>query len=461
MSKKSSDKNAGETQFLSAKVISSDLKYPNEPQYFTSRDIDPFFTWASEQGASDITIQTGESIVLEVFGKLYRVTNRKMTPPEVLDIVANLYKNEGIKATLSGSSDADFAYQIRPSRDKMFRFRVNAVPIIVSGSRGIEITCRSIPDIPPPLEDIGLEPELIEAMAPKVGMVIITGGTGSGKSTLLASFIRYLLEQTDGHRKFVTYESPVEYVYDKVNKPSSIIAQTEIASCLPTFSAGTRNALRRKPAVILVGEARDAETIGEAVTASMTGHLLFSTVHSNGFVDTIRRMVNVFSEHEKNGRAVDIISSLKVVVSQRLVPSTDGRRVALREYVIMSEEIVDILLQNGVENLTRSCREVLKKYGRSFAQDAKTKYEEGRISHRTYKESLWGLKADEFDAKDEMRREALRKSGEDEALNKLRGQKKLLDIDIQGESDPLLKELERPVISFDDIGDDDAEDSKY
>lgn len=444
----------GTSQFLTAKTISGNFKYPDEPSYFTSRDLDRFFAWASENGASDITIQTGESIVLDVFGKLYRVTNRKLTHPEVLDLVAALYKNDGIKATLSGSSDADFAYQIRPSRDKMFRFRVNAVPIIVSGARGIEITCRSIPDIPPPLEDIGLEPEILEAIAPKVGMVVITGGTGSGKSTLLASIIRNLLEQPNGNRKFVTYEAPVEYVYDKVDKPSSIIAQTEIASCLPTFSAGTRNALRRKPAVILVGEARDAETIGEAVTASMTGHLLYTTVHSNGFVDTIRRMVNVFSEHEKNGRAVDIISSLKVVISQRLVPSTDGRRVALREYVIMNEEIVDILLQNGVENLTRSCREVLKRFGRSFAQDAKIKYDEGRISHTTYKEALWGLKADQFDADAEDRRAALKKAEEDLML-KNKSNLKLEGNDNNTSLMADLEKLKKGDLSFDDMPSDD------
>ena len=174
---------------------------------------------------------------------------------------------------------------------------------------------------------------------------------------------------------------------------------------LPTFAAGTRNSLRRKPAVILVGEARDAETIGEAVTASMTGHALYSTVHANGFPDTIRRMVNVFPESEKNGRAVDIVSSLRMVICQRLVPSTDGKRVALREYVVFNDEIVDLILGGGLDNLTTSCRKVLRMYGRSFAQDAQEKFDAGRISERTLKEIQWAARGDARDAEQEMLRQ--------------------------------------------------------
>ncbi len=394
-----------QASFLSAAVVSGELHYPKEPSWFTAHDLEDFFAWASSVGSSDITIQTNERIVLEIYGKNYRVTHRALTHGEVQDLVVGMYKGEGAKAILSGNSDMDFAYQIKPSRNEVYRFRVNATPIYTDGTRGIQITARTIPDKPVDLANLGLEEEIYLNMAPKQGMVIVTGGTGSGKSTLLSSIIRHLLEQPDGHRKFLTYESPIEYVYDSVEKPSSTMAQTDVPSHLPTFAHGTRNSLRRKPAVILVGEARDAETIGEAVTASMTGHLLYSTVHSNGFADTIRRMVNVFPETEKNGRAVDIVSALKVVISQRLVPSTDGKRVALREYVVFNDDIVDIILSNGLDNLTTSCREVLRLYGRSFAQDARQKFKEGRISERTLKEVEWGSKADQRDADAELKRQ--------------------------------------------------------
>lgn len=391
--------------FLAAKVVEGDLSFPDEPHWFTQSDVENFFAWATRQGASDITIQTNDRIILEIYGKNYRVTRRKLTHQEVQEVVVSMYKGEGAKAILSGNSDMDFPYQIKPSRNEVFRFRVNATPIYTDGTRGIQITARTIPDKPPDLSELGLEDQIYQNMAPKQGMVIVTGGTGSGKSTLLASMIRHLLEQPDGHRKFLTYESPIEYVYDSVDKPTSSIAQTEVPGHLPSFAAGTRNSLRRKPAVILVGEARDAETIGEAVTASMTGHLLYSTVHSNGFADTIRRMVNVFPETEKNGRAVDIVSSLRMVVSQRLVPSTDGRRVALREFVVFNDEIIDLILDRGLENLTTSCREVLRRFGRSFVQDARIKHKEGRISDRVLRELEWASKGEDRDARAELARQ--------------------------------------------------------
>lgn len=397
-----SQASASQPSFLSAQVASADLHYENEPPWFGQRHIEDFFAWAAKTGASDITIQTNERIVLEIYGKNYRVTARKLTNQEVQEVVVGMYKGEGAKAILSGNSDMDFPYQIRPSRDEVYRFRVNATPIYTDGSRGIQITARTIPDRPPELSTLGLEDEIYQNIAPKQGMIVVTGGTGSGKSTLLASIIRHLLEQPDGHRKFLTYESPIEYVYDAVDKPTSTIAQTEVPGHLPSFSAGTRNSLRRKPAVILVGEARDAETIGEAVTASMTGHLLYSTVHSNGFADTIRRMVNVFPETEKNGRAVDIVSSLRMVISQRLVPSTDGKRVALREYVVFNDDVVDLILGAGLDNLTTACREVLRKFGRSFAQDAREKFAQGRITERTLKEVEWGSRAEDADARREL-----------------------------------------------------------
>lgn len=154
--------------------------------------------------------------------------------------------------------------------------------------------------------------------------------------------------------------------------------------------------MRRKPDIILVGEARDAETIGETITASMTGHLVYSTVHSNGFADTIRRMVNVFTD-DKASRALDIISSLRMVVSQRLVQSTDGKRIALREWVVFNDEIVNYLLAEGVDNLPSSCRYVLKVYGHSFLQDARAKHAEGLISDKILLEISRGAKADAED----------------------------------------------------------------
>ena len=358
----------------------SPYMFPSEPPRFTSRDVDPLLVFCFENNVSDITIQTDEQVFAEVYGKLHRITNRRMTAGELNEIVTTLYSSESGVAKLNGGQDLDFAYEIRPDRERRLRYRVNATAISVMGHTGVQITIRTIPGVPPDIKALGVEDDILSNFAPKQGLVLITGATGSGKSTLLAGGLRWLSEDPNSHRKILTYEAPIEFVYDDVNKPSTVICQTEIGRHLPSFAAGVRNALRRKPMVILVGEARDAETIGECVTASMTGHLTYSTVHSNGFADTIRRMVNVFPDGEKHARAIDIIASLKMVVSQMLIPDTNGKRVALREYVIMNEGIVDKMLSAGVDNLTMVSRKIVKEEGQSFLADATNKFKDGRIS---------------------------------------------------------------------------------
>jgi len=188
------------------------------------------------------------------------------------------------------------------------------------------------------------------------------------------------MRDPNANLKILTYEAPIEYVYDEVPKPTTSIAQTEIGRHLGDFALGVRNALRRKPSIILMGEMRDKETIGEGVTASMTGHLVYGTLHSNGVADAVRRMVNVFDPEEKNSRAIDILTSLKMVVAQMLIPSTDGKRVPIREYMVFTEEIVDTLLEAGVDNLTYETRKMLIKHGITFLQDAEQKFKEGKIS---------------------------------------------------------------------------------
>jgi defect-in-organelle-trafficking protein DotB len=370
--------------FLNQEGSFAPLLFPDEPDSrFTKRDLDRFLIWASEAGASDISFTTDEQVFIEVSGRMHRATKRALSNPEIFDILGDTFGSQAIKAKLAGPADEDYAYDLRPDRDRRFRFRVNGTGLVSQGVLGAQVTMRTIPSIPPRLRDLKVEEAIVRNMAPKQGMILITGQTGSGKSTLLAAMLRELMEDPHGHRKILTYESPIEYVYDEVTKPTTLVAQTEIGRNLPNFTAGTRNALRRKPSIILVGESRDAETVGEAIIASMTGHLLYTTVHSNGFADTVRRMVSVFPEGERNARAVDLLTSLKMCVSQTLVPNKTGGRIALREFVVMNREIVNRLLEEDLDRLTLASIEILKDYGQSFLQDAQRKYDAGLISRET------------------------------------------------------------------------------
>ncbi len=362
----------------------TDFLLPDEPIRFTAEALDRLLLHCVNLEASDITLQSNAFIISEIHGKLYKNTIRKITNTEVGDLLNIIYGANGTTQIYSGH-DIDTHYEIRPSRTKRYRFRVNATGCQVEGHDGIQITLRTIPTSPPDLNSLNLEPEIIANMSPYQGTVVITGSTGSGKSTLLASIIKSLLEEADGNRKVLTYEAPIEFVYDSIETPSSIISQSEIPKHLPSFASGVRNALRRKPRLILVGEARDQETIAAVIEAALTGHPVYTTVHSNGVADAVRRMISTFPADERHSRALDILETMRLVVWQKLSPSTDGKRVALREFLVFDDKIRDILLTTDINLLAQTTRKLLKEFGQPMLVDAKKKFQEGILPEREYK----------------------------------------------------------------------------
>lgn len=364
--------------------MATDYTFTPEPVRFTIEKIDDLFVYCSREKASDITIQTSEPIFAEIFGQLHKITQRPLSNNEVSDILNSIY---GANATtqLLGGKDIDTHYEIRPSRYERYRFRINATSCMVEGHNAIQITARTIPNEPPELSSLELPQTILNAIAPKDGIVYVTGATGSGKTTLLASIIRSIIEQDDGNRKVVTYEAPIEFVFDAVKKPTSIVAQAEIPRHLPSFAAGVRNALRRKPGLILVGESRDEETISASIEAAMTGHPVYTTLHSNGVPETIRRLITSFHFEERHSRIVDIIETVRLIIWQKLVPTLDGKRTALREYLVFDEMIRDKLLAADPDQVTANTRKLLKEYGQTMDVDAKAKFTAGIISEREYR----------------------------------------------------------------------------
>lgn len=377
--------------------MKKDYLIPDEPARFTISDMERVLLHCTAHHASDITIQTDSQILAEIYGRLYPVTARKMSQTEVGEMLNAIYGPNGTTQVSSGR-DVDTHFEVRPERGQRFRFRINGTACQVEGHDGIQITCRTIPSEPPTLDTMEVNDVIRANMAPMQGTVVVTGSTGSGKSTLLAGIIREIMSQEDSNRKIVTYEAPIEFVYDSVPKPSSIISQTEIPKHLPSFADGVRNALRRKPGLILVGEARDAETIAAVIDAALTGHPVYTTLHSNGVADCVRRMISTFPSEERHGRALDILETLRMVIWQKLVPTVDLKRVALREYLIFDEEIRDILVNTEVEMLANKTRQLLKERGQTMLMDAKIKFDEGRITERTYNLMAQGSKNADKDA---------------------------------------------------------------
>ncbi|MCS5711131.1 Dot/Icm type IV secretion system ATPase DotB [Candidatus Berkiella aquae] len=377
--------------------MNKDYLLPDEPARFTIQDMERLMLHCTKNNASDITIQTDSQILAEIYGRLYPVTTRKMSQTEVGEMLNAIYGPNGTTQVSSGR-DVDTHFEVRPERGQRFRFRINGTACQVEGHDGIQITCRTIPAEPPSISTMEVDQKIIDNMAPMQGTIVVTGSTGSGKSTLLAGIIREIMSQEEAHRKILTYEAPIEFVYDSVNKPTSIISQTEIPKHLHSFADGVRNALRRKPGLILVGEARDAETIAAVIDAALTGHPVYTTLHSNGVADCVRRMISTFPAEERHGRALDILETLRMVIWQKLVPTIDLKRVALREYLVFDEEVRDILVNTEVEMLANKTRELLKERGQTMLMDAKRKFDEGRISERTYNLMAQGSKNADRDA---------------------------------------------------------------
>ena len=370
---------------------------PDEPSRFDGKKMNEMFVYCQRLDASDITVQTEEPVFAEIYGRLYPITKRRLTNTEVGDMLNAIYGPNGT-AQILGGHDVDTHYEIRPNRIERFRYRVNGTGCQVSGHDGIQLTLRSIPTTPPPLSALDLPDNILQAIAPHQGVVYVTGATGSGKSTLLASIIRDLAEQPESNRKILTYESPIEFVFDAIEKPSSIVSQSEIPRHLPSFDMGVRNALRRKPRLILVGEARDPETISAVIEAALTGHPVYTTLHTNGVAETMRRLVTSFPAGERHGRTIDIIETIRLVIWQKLVPSLDGKRVALREYLVFDEEIRDILLESDPETVTAVTRKLVRERGQTMEVEALRYFEAGIIAEREYKMLVTSSKNADLDA---------------------------------------------------------------
>ena len=357
--------------------------WPEEPGRFTGEHVDMFLLWSVKKNSSDITFQTDRPIYQEIDGTLYPGTFRALDAADMTAILQKIYGPEAL-ARLASGTDLDLSYEVRPDRYTRIRFRVNITPILSKGRDAAQITMRVLPNAPPTMKDLNIEKEIMDNWAPRQGMVIITGPTGSGKTTLLAAGNRMLLERPQGCGKMLTYESPIEYVYDVVKSPRSLVAQTEIPRHLPDFARGVRNALRRKPEIILVGEARDKETISAAVEAAQTGHAVYTTTHTIGVAATIQRMVSTFDPAERSERAYALMETLRMIVTQALVPKAKGGRMGVREWMIFPNDVREKLLGMDFTEWGANIQRMVPAYGRTMAESAKMAFEKNLIERRWY-----------------------------------------------------------------------------
>jgi len=296
---------------------------------------------------SDLHIKSGNVIKARIRGNLVNIGNTLFKKEDVTNLLKDILKdrfNEFLK-----NKEIDFSYKL----DENYRFRANAFFQI----EGASIVLRVIPVKIPSITELNLPPVLNKFTEIERGLVLVTGVTGSGKSTTLASLINEINETKAKH--IITIEDPVEFVHkDK----KSLINQRSLGEDTLSFSRALRAALREDPDIILVGEMRDKETIEIALHAAETGHLVFSTLHTLDAKETINRIIGVFPVEEQDRIRMVLGSILEGVISQRLVPTIDGKRVAAMEILLKTPRIKELILQNRDNELKDTLEEGKKIY---------------------------------------------------------------------------------------------------
>ncbi len=283
-----------------------------------------------ERNASDVHLTVGLPPTYRIDGDLVSLIEKKLTQEDTLYLVKQALDETRLNK-LEETGEIDFSYSI-PS---IGRFRVNAFK-----QRGsYAMVLRIIPIEIPLIHELGLPPVVNELSRLPRGLILVTGPTGSGKTTTLASIINKI--NTERRCHIITLEDPLEYLH---KHKKSIVNQREVGSDTRSFANGLRGALREDPDVILVGEMRDLETISIAITAAETGHLVLSTLHTNGAAKTIDRIVDVFPPYQQQQIRVQLSAVIEAVISQQLLPKASGSgRIAAHEVMLATPAIRNLI----------------------------------------------------------------------------------------------------------------------
>lgn len=349
--------------------------------------LDGLLTWAFRLEASRIAFQTGHPVWIRVHGRNHRATEASLNEVEIGRIANHLYGADGM-ARLQGGQDFDVSYEVSLSRSQRLRFRLNATPTRSSRREGANIVLRPIADLPPSLAEQLVEPGIMAAFRPERGMVIVSGGTGSGKSTLIAGMTVAKLADPTGHHNIQEAAAPVEFLLDRFRSPSSTMAQTEIPRDLPTFEAFIRGCMRREPTDIIVGECRDSATMAASVHAAISGHALTTTIHADDVPLTMQRIATLCPRDERDNLVASVAQSLRLVINQRLLPSTDGKRTAIREFVLFDSRLRTKLLKADPSEWPVITRDAVDREGQSYAAAIHAALTQGRIAEDTAARAL-------------------------------------------------------------------------
>jgi twitching motility protein PilU len=328
--------------------------------------ITPWLEILAKHGGSDLYLSTGAPPCAKFQGKLKPVAKEVLGPGEIKDIAYEI-----MDPTQQEEFEQELEMNLAISIPGVGRFRVN---IFVQRNE-VGIVARNIVTEIPKASDLDLPPILTDTIMAKRGLILMVGATGSGKSTTLAALIDHRNTNSSGH--IITIEDPVEFVH---KHKKCLVNQREVGVDTRSWHAALKNTLRQAPDVILIGEIRDRETMEHALAFAETGHLAISTLHANNANQALDRIINFFPEERRPQLLMDLSSNLRAFVSQRLIPTTDGKRCAAIEILLGTPTISELILRGEFESI----KEIMQKSNelgmQTFDQALVQLYRDGKIS---------------------------------------------------------------------------------
>ena len=328
--------------------------------------------------ASDIHLLAGEVPVFRINGKLIRIEEYNNFTKEDMKNLSSFVVKEEDRKFFEKNRELDFSF-----KNGEINCRIN----IFYERENIGMSIRLVREEPFTLEELGINKKIYDILERRQGLIIVSGKSGSGKSSTLAGIIEKF--NREENLNILTIEDPVEYIFK--NK-KSIIRQREVGRDTKNFIEGMKSGLRQDIDIIMVGELRENESIEMALTAAETGHLVLATLHTNGAVDTIDRIISVFPENKKNLIERQLASNLVGVIYQKLIDGKDDTRVPLCEMLYINRGIEN-LIRNGKINQIQSFIDISGRDGMLNKEEClKDLWRENKISEKQYNEMVRNIK---------------------------------------------------------------------
>jgi len=335
------------------------------------KSLKEYLELAVQDGASDIFLIAGSAVSQKLEGQIVPMEDEKIFPPQTKQLISEIYELAGKSMDeYMATGDDDFSFAV----SGLARFRVNTYRQRGSLAAVIRIVSFEIPD----WQEMNIPEEVMNLADVSSGMILFTGTAGSGKSTTQACLIDRINKTKNCH--IITLEDPIEFLH---RNQGSIVSQREIAVDTADYLSALRACLRQSPDVIQLGEMRDHETIKTAMTAAETGHLLMATLHTNGAVSSIDRVIDAFPANQQSQIRTQLAGVLHTVVSQQLLPDIDGNMVPAFEIMHVNSAIRNMIRENKGHQIDMAIASGGAEGMISMDQSITNLYQQGRISYQT------------------------------------------------------------------------------